>query len=134
MPNFDVLRTRSALAVIVAIFISMGAWFFFGNPSIALVILCGIAIMAPFQAVRLYWENDSMIGGLPRANYSYNIGLVVLALGNITTCIGFFYPMKDRPELLVVLGSVLLLIGIGILVGASSLLFKHIIRRGLKSA
>ena len=122
------------MILFLAILMAAISWSVIGEPGVALIILCGIAIFAPAHAVRLYWENDSMIGGLPRANYSYTIGLVILAAGNVITCIGFMYPFQGNQNFMIYIGSLLMLAGIGTLVGASSLLFQHIIRRGLKSA
>ena len=129
MNIIDVRRLKSALIIVVTILTGLVAWQVFRTPHIALLIFCCIAIMSPFHAVRLYWRNDSMIGGLPRANYTYTVGFVILASGNLLTCWSFL----SNNEGLVYLGSLLLIAGIGFLVGASSLLFKHIIRRGLRS-
>jgi len=125
---------RSTLITFLAILVATMSWAILGEPVVSLIILCGIAIIAPAHAVRLYWENDSMIGGLPRANYSYTIGLVILAAGNVITCLGFLYPFQSNQNFMIYLGSLLMLAGIGTLVAASSLLFQHIARRGLKSA
>jgi len=70
-----------------------------------------------------------MIGGLRRANYSYTGGLAALASGNVLVIQGFVLGKK----LVVYIGSTLLIVGIGLLVGASLLLFKHIMRGGLRS-
>ena len=117
------------IMIVAAIVAAIVVWQVIREPRAAILILCGVAIAGPLQAVRLYWQNDSMMGGLPKANYSYTSGLVILASGNITTCYGFM--IEDAG--IIYLGSFLLLGGIGTLVGASTLLFKHIIRRGLRS-
>lgn len=122
-------RLVSPLATILGMIIAVGIWGFSGDPRIPLVILCAIATLGPMHSVRLYRKNDRMMGGLSSANRSYILGFCILASGNIMTCWGF---LNARIEM-VYLGSVLLLVGIGFLIGASSLLFSHIIRRGIRS-
>jgi hypothetical protein len=122
-------RFVSPLIIILCVTIAVGIWGLSGDPRIPLVILCAIATLGPMHSVRLYRKNDRMMGGLSSANHSYTIGFCILASGNIMTCWGF---LNARIEI-VYLGSVLLLIGMGFLIGASSFLFSHIIRRGMRS-
>lgn len=126
---FDDASLRSTFFVVLGIAIGLLVWLLARNPLPPLLVFGSLAIICPFHAVRLYWRNDSMIGGLRRANYSYTTGLVTLSSGNVLVVLGF---ILDR-LLPVYAGSVLLITGIGLLVAASSLLFKHIIRGGLTS-
>lgn len=126
---FDNASLSAAFLVLLGIAVGLLAWLLGRDPRLPLVIFGSLAIICPTHAVRLYWRNDSMIGGLPRANYSYTGGLVILSSGNVLVLQGFILGRL----LLVYAGSLLLIIGIGLLVGASSLLFKRIVRGGLRS-
>lgn len=120
---------RRTVYVLIVIAAGLFAWSLVRDPLPPLVIFGSLAIICPAHAVRLYWRNDSMIGGLRRANYSYTGGLAALASGNVLVIQGFVLGKK----LVVYIGSTLLIVGIGLLVGASLLLFKHIMRGGLRS-
>lgn len=129
MHNFDTGRFKVTSLIALGILLSVVLSKLLRAPEIALLLLAGIAAVCPLYAVRLYWKNDSMIGGLPRANYSYSAGLVTLWAGNVLTCWGFLSANKGS----VYLGSVVFVGGIGILLAACSLLFQHTIRRGVRS-
>jgi len=129
MHNFDAGRFRTVSVITLGILLSAALSEFLNAPNVALMVLVGITTVCPLQAVRLYWRNDSMIGGLAQANYSYSAGLVILWTGNVLTCWGFLSADMG----LVYLGSVVLVAGIGILLAACSMLFGHIIRRGIRS-
>jgi len=94
------------------------------------LLLAGIATICPFYAVRLYRINDSIIGGLAKANYGYTGGLLVLFLGNALTCWGFLSARRG----FVYAGSIILVAGIGVLLAACSVLFHHIVRGGIRSS
>jgi hypothetical protein len=125
--DFYVLKTPSIIlaGIVVAIIIRQ-----IGFPEISLALLCGIVILCCYYAaVYLYRENDSMMGGLPQAGYGYSTGMVIMLSGNLIFCASFILINK----LMIYLGAFLIMIGTGFMVISSSLLFRHIIRRGLKS-
>lgn len=101
-----------------------------GFPEVALAILCSIVILCSYYAaVYLYRKNDSMMGGLRQASYGYSTGMAIMLSGNLILCASFILTIKWTTYL----GAVLILIGTVFMVVSSSLLFGHIIRRGLKS-
>lgn len=130
MHNFDIRRLKSTLLVLAGIGTAFVFWQILHSPTVALILLCSVVIVSTFHAaIYLYLKNDSMMGGLPQANYSYALGWVVLTSGNVITCWTFVSAHKE----IAYFGSVLLVAGTGMMVGANFILFKHIIRRGLRS-
>jgi hypothetical protein len=125
--NFSVIRTPSIImaGIVAAIFIRL-----VGFPEVALVLLCNIVILSCYySAVYLFRRNDSMMGGLPQAGYGYSTGMAIMLSGNVILCAAFILAL----EWMAYVGVVLIVMSTGLIVGSCSLLFRHIVRRGLKS-
>ena len=117
---------RTPVIIIVGILSAFIIWQI-GFPHVAMVMLSGIIILCVYYAsIYLYLKNDSMMGGLPNANFGYTLGFVIILSGNLIIPMSF---ILDIPGMISI-GSVLLLIGTGFMVGSCTLLFRHIIRRG----
>lgn len=130
MKIFSDSRFTSPLLIVTVIVLALVFWQVFDSLSFAMILFCGLIVVCTYySAIYLYSRNDSMMGGLPQANRGYTLGFLILACGNLITCLAFLSGSKEG----VYIGSLLLLAGTGTVVGASSLLFKHIIRRGLRS-
>lgn len=122
-------RFRTPCAVLAAIGSAFVVWQA-GFPEVAVVMLSATAILCTYYtAVYLYLKNDSMMGGLPQAHYGYSIGFAITLSANVLLCASFIL----TASWMVYLGSAMLLTGTACLVGSTSILFRHIVRRGLKS-
>jgi hypothetical protein len=117
------------MALLVGIALSIITWQV-GFSEVALAGLCALVILSTYYtAVYLPKKNVSMIGGLTQAQYGYFSGFAIMLSGNVLLCSSFFLKI----HWLIYLASVLILLGTGAMVISSSVLFRHIIRRGLKS-
>jgi hypothetical protein len=125
--DFQVLR--HPMALLVGIAITLVVWQV-GFSEFALAGLCAFIIVSTYYtAVHLPRKNVSMIGGLTQAQYGYFSGFAIMLSGNILLCSTFFW----ETNWLIYLASVLILLGTGAMVISSYVLFRHIIRSGLKS-